>query len=131
MNKGELVSAVAAKTGLPGKEAAAAVDAFFEMISAAVVRGERVSISGFGVFAPVDRAGRVGRNPLSGAVIQVAPRTVARFTPALSFKRALNLAVPGAKRAPAAKKAAPGRRPAKATAAAPPPGRQGGGGTGW
>ena len=72
MTKAELVSAMAEKTGLTNKDAAAAVNAFTESVKDALVKGDKVQLVGFGTFEVAERAARMGRNPSTGESIQIA-----------------------------------------------------------
>ena len=63
MNKTELIAAVAAKTGLTKKDAEKVVNATIESITESLVKGDKVNVSGFGIFEVKAREARVGRNP--------------------------------------------------------------------
>ena len=63
MNKTELIAAVAEKAGLTKKDAERVVSATFETITASLAKGEKVQVSGFGIFEVKAREARVGRNP--------------------------------------------------------------------
>jgi len=71
MNKTELVAAVSEKSGLTKKDAERTVSAVFETITAQMMKGEKVQISGFGIFEVKDREARVGRNPYTREAIQI------------------------------------------------------------
>lgn len=90
MNKAELVEAVAEETGLSKAEAGRAVDATFEGISQALARGEQVSLVGFGSFQVRERAARTGRNPQTGATIQIAASKAPAFKAGKALKDAVN-----------------------------------------
>ena len=81
MNKNELVSAVAEKTELSKQRANAAVDATFE--------GD-IRLVGFGTFAVTHRAASKGRNPSTGAEVDIPARNVPKFTPGKGLKDAVN-----------------------------------------
>ena len=66
MNKSDLVTAVAERTGLSKKDSELALSAAFESITSALEAGEKVQIVGFGVFDVKERAARTGRNPQTG-----------------------------------------------------------------
>lgn len=85
MNKSELIDAVAAELGGRGV-GAKAVDSVLEVIQRAVAAGEKVSITGFGVFERKDRDARTGRNPQTGEPVQVQARSVPAFRPGSTFK---------------------------------------------
>lgn len=89
MNKGELVDAVAAKTGVTKKNADAAVTAVFEAIAAALGRGEEVRLAGFGSFSVRQRTARTGRNPRTGEEINIPAAKAAVFRPAAQLKEAV------------------------------------------
>ena len=71
MNKTELIAAVAEKTGLTKKDAERVVNATVDTIIAEMQKGERVSLSGFGIFEVKTREARTGRNPRTKETIQI------------------------------------------------------------
>ncbi|MDD6160986.1 MAG: HU family DNA-binding protein [Oscillospiraceae bacterium] len=71
MNKAELISAVAEKTGLSKKDSEAAVSAAIDVITESLAQGEKVQLVGFGSFEVKTRAARVGRNPRTLAEIKI------------------------------------------------------------
>jgi DNA-binding protein HU-beta len=89
MNKGDLVNSVAEKSDLTKKDAARAVDAVFESIMEALVRGEKVQVIGFGNFETRERAARKGRNPQTGEEIEIAASKVPTFKPGKALKEAI------------------------------------------
>jgi DNA-binding protein HU-beta len=90
MNKQELVDAVTAKTGTSKATAAATVDALIGTITATVTKGDTVQLIGFGAFSTGARAARVGRNPATGAEIQIPAAKTVKFTAGKAFKDAVN-----------------------------------------
>jgi DNA-binding protein HU-beta len=86
VNKSELVGRVSESIDGGRSAANRAVEAVIETIQEAVSRGEKVAISGFGVFERVERAARVGRNPATGAPVQVKASAVPKFRPGAEFK---------------------------------------------
>jgi len=90
MNKTELTDAVAEATDLTKADAARAVDAVLSTISSTLAGGDQVGIVGFGTFLVRDRAARVGRNPQTGAEIQIAAAKVPAFKPGKALKDAVN-----------------------------------------
>jgi DNA-binding protein HU-beta len=86
VNKSELIDTIADRLSVGRKQAVEAVDAVFDTIQRAVTEGERVAISGFGVFERVDRAARIGRNPATGEPVRVNETTVPKFRPGSEFK---------------------------------------------
>ena len=85
MNKIELIAAVAEKTGMTKKDAERAVAATFESISASLAKGDRVQLSGFGIFEVKERSARVGRTPRTKETIEIP----ASRTPAFKASKAL------------------------------------------
>jgi DNA-binding protein HU-beta len=86
MNKGELVQAVAVKTGLSQKEVNAIVTVLTEVIEEAVANGEKVTLVGFGTFEPRERQAREGRNPRTGKPMQIPATKVPAFSAGKLFK---------------------------------------------
>lgn len=86
MTKAELIDRVAAKSGLTKKDAGRAVDALFEAVTEALAGGERVQIVGFGTFEVRERAARRGRNPQTGADIQIGARKIPAFKAGKALK---------------------------------------------
>jgi DNA-binding protein HU-beta len=128
VNKAQLVDKLSGQLG--GKKAAGdAVDAVIDTITRAVASGERVAITGFGVFEKVARPARTGRNPRTGATVKIKKTTVPKFKAGQSFKDVVSgakklpkVAVTAARAAtgtsaPAAKKTAAKKTTAKKTAA--------------
>ncbi|MFC4768900.1 HU family DNA-binding protein [Effusibacillus consociatus] len=89
MNKADLVNSVAEKSELTKKDAARAVDAVFESIMEALVKGDRVQLIGFGNFETRERAARKGRNPQTGEEIDIAATKVPTFKPGKSLREAI------------------------------------------
>ena len=89
MNKTDLVNAVAEAAGLTKKDAGKAVDAVFESIQGALAKGDKVSLIGFGNFEVRERAARKGRNPQTGAEIDIAASKTPAFKPGKGIKDAV------------------------------------------
>ncbi len=89
MNRRDLVRAVAAETGQETKSIDSALRGFTDVVTAAVAKGEPVSISGFAKFAKVERAARMGRNPATGEQIRIKASKRARITALKGFKEAV------------------------------------------
>lgn len=70
-------------------EAGRIVDAFTDLITATMKKGDRVRFPGFGTFKVSKRKARIARNPQTGEPVRVPARTVARFTPAKELKAAV------------------------------------------
>ena len=90
MNKIDLVASVAAQTGLNKDKADTVVSSFIEQITNALNRNESVALIGFGTFSPAVRAARSGRNPRTGAVIEIAARKNVVFKPGKALKAAVS-----------------------------------------
>jgi DNA-binding protein HU-beta len=90
MNKQELIDAVAAQTGESKAATGQTIDAIVEAVTKAVVNGDTVQLVGFGSFSTGARAARVGRNPSTGAEIQIAAAKTVKFTAGKAFKEAVN-----------------------------------------
>lgn len=86
MNRTELVSAVADQADLTQHQAQAAVAAALDAITSAVANGEKVTIPGFGTFEARERAARTGRNPQTGAEMQIAASRAPAFKAGAGFK---------------------------------------------
>lgn len=113
MNKAELIEALSGRLG-DRKSATAALDAVLAEIQNAVTKGDKVSITGFGVFEKRVRAARTARNPRTGEAVKVKKTSVPAFRPGASFKELVAAGkVPKAAKAPAkAAKAAPAKKSA-------------------
>ncbi|WFE68303.1 HU family DNA-binding protein [Thiomicrospira sp. R3] len=90
MNKSELVSAIAEKAGLTKVQAASALDATVVSVTEALAKGDQVAIIGFGTFKVGDRAARTGRNPQTGAEMQIPAAKVPKFAAGKALKDAVN-----------------------------------------
>jgi nucleoid DNA-binding protein len=88
MNKGDLVNEVA-KVVSTKKEAQAAVDCVFSSITTALKKNDTVSLVGFGTFKVSQRKARKGRNPQTGAVIDIKAKKVPKFTPGKALQDAV------------------------------------------
>jgi len=87
MTKADLVAQVAKKAGLTTKAAKDSVNTVFGTMSDALKRGEKVVVTGFGTFMVRRRAARKGRNPQTGAEIQIPATKTPGFTAGKSLKR--------------------------------------------
>jgi DNA-binding protein HU-beta len=90
MNKNELVSAVAEKAELSKQQAAQAVDALFEVIEGALAKGDDIRLVGFGTFSVSHRAASKGRNPSTGAEVDIPARNVPKFAAGKGLKDSVN-----------------------------------------
>ena len=90
MNKGDLIDSVAESADISKAEAGRCVDAVFGSITNALRSGDSVSVIGFGTFAVKQRAARTGRNPQTGAAIQIAASKLPGFKAGKALKDAVN-----------------------------------------
>ena len=86
MNKSELIAVTAERTGMTKKDAERAVNAALDAITAALTAGEKVQLSGFGVFDIKDREARIGRNPHTKEAIDIPATRVPVFKPSKALK---------------------------------------------
>ncbi|WP_026929471.1 HU family DNA-binding protein [Glycomyces tenuis] len=107
MNKAEFVDRIAARTG-DRQAAKEVVDVAIDEIQRAVVKGEKVSFAGFGVFEKRQRAARMARNPRTGEAVKVKKTVIPAFRPGTGFKELVT-----------GKRKMPRAAAAKKTAAAP------------
>ena len=90
MNKTDLVSSIAAKSGLSKADSKKAVDACVEAIVEALKGGDKVSLVGFGTFAATKRPARQGINPLNKKPISIAAKNIAKFKAGSDLDSAIN-----------------------------------------
>ena len=90
MNKAELIEAVAASAGITKAEAGRAIDGMTDAVSAALKKGEAVTLIGFGTFKVSQRNARTGRNPQTGAELKIPARKAPVFNAGKALKDALN-----------------------------------------
>ena len=90
MNKTELVKIVAEKSSLTQSDVNKAFDAILETITESLKSKEEVNLPGFGKFKVSQRAARTGRNPQTGAEINIAAATVPSFSAGKTLKDAVN-----------------------------------------
>ncbi len=81
MNKAELIEAIAKDASMTKADAKKALDAFIDATSAALKKGERISLVGFGSFSVTKRSERKGRNPQTGKEIKIPAKKVVKFKP--------------------------------------------------
>jgi DNA-binding protein HU-beta len=89
MNKRDLIDAISGRLG-DKKSATEAVNAVLDTIQDAVAKGDKVAITGFGVFEKSERPARTARNPATGATINVPKSSVPKFRPGADFKALVN-----------------------------------------
>ncbi|HEV8344086.1 MAG TPA: HU family DNA-binding protein [Candidatus Binatia bacterium] len=89
MTKADLIDSVANKAELPKQKAEEIVNGVFDDIVAALKKGDKVNISGFGTFSISERKARTGRNPKTGETIQIASSRAAKFKAGKTLKESL------------------------------------------
>ena len=90
MNKADLIDRIASGSGISKAQAATAIDTTVDSITAALKKGDRVALIGFGTFSVSQRKARNGRNPQTGATIKIAARKVAKLSAGAELKKAVN-----------------------------------------
>ncbi len=90
VTKADLVEEVVRVTELPRKESESVVETIFESIIGALQSGDRIEIRGFGSFRTRQRRGRTGRNPKTGAKVEVPPKRIPFFKPSKELKDHVN-----------------------------------------
>lgn len=86
MNKGDLVEAMAEAGEISKASAERALDCFISKVTDSLLKGESVTLSGFGTFSVATRAGRKGRNPSTGESIEIPAKRVPKFKPGRELK---------------------------------------------
>ncbi|RVT92898.1 HU family DNA-binding protein [Sphingomonas montanisoli] len=90
MNTADIAGAVAADQGIEKAAAKRVIDAALKIITDAAVKGDEVSLPGFGKFKVTARPAREGRNPATGATLTIPASKKVGFTPAKALKDAVN-----------------------------------------
>lgn len=90
MNKSDLISQVAKETGLSQAQAAKVIDAFFKSVKHAVKKGKKVTLIDLGTFYSTRRKATKGRNPRTGAPIDIPAANQPKFRPSKAFKDVVN-----------------------------------------
>jgi len=90
VNKSELIDAIASEADISKASAGRALDSMLSSITGALSNGDSVSLVGFGTFGVKQRAARTGRNPQTGATIQIKAATVPGFKAGKALKEAVN-----------------------------------------
>lgn len=86
MNKTELIAVAAENAGITKKDAERVLNAAIDAITASLVKGEKVQLSGFGTFETKDREARVGRNPHTRETIEIPATRVPTFKASKALK---------------------------------------------
>ena len=90
MNKAELVEALATATSQTKADAERSLDAFIDIVSTNIKKGDGVKLVGFGTFTTSDRKARVGRNPQTGEEIKIPARKIPVFRPGKELKESVS-----------------------------------------
>ena len=90
MTKNELAEQVAKRNGVAASQARQMLETAIEVVSDELAAGGEVALAGFGKFSVSHRAARQGRNPSTGATIQISASKAAKFSPASALKKRLN-----------------------------------------
>jgi len=94
MTKADLIEEVTRVTELPRKESEVVVETIFDSIIEALQKSDKIEIRGFGSFRTRQRRGRIGRNPKTGAKVEVPPKKIPFFKPSKELKDFVNSAKP-------------------------------------
>ena len=90
MNKSELIAAIAAKTGATKKDAEATLNAFVDVVTESLVKGDKVQLVGFGSFEVRKRAARKGRNPQTKEELKIPDSKAPVFKAGKALKELVN-----------------------------------------
>ena len=90
MNKADLIDSISSSSGLPKSKVDEVLGATIDCIIKAVSKGENVQLVGFGTFLVSKRKATTGRNPQTGASINIPAANVPKFRPGKSLKESLN-----------------------------------------
>lgn len=90
MNKAELIDKIAHDAGITKVAAARVIESVIEGIAGSLRKGERTALVGFGTFTVTRRKGRTGRNPQTGATIEIPPKKIVRFRASKELEEILN-----------------------------------------
>jgi DNA-binding protein HU-beta len=90
MNKSQLIEKISIGADISKAAAERALNSFIEAVTDEIKTGEQVALVGFGTFSVSDRAARTGRNPQTGAAIEIAAAKVPKFKPGKALKDACN-----------------------------------------
>jgi integration host factor subunit alpha len=90
MTKADIVEKIYSATDLTKRDATEIVESVFALVKSTLETGEKIKISGFGIFEVKEKAARRGRNPQTGEVIEITPRRVLTFKPSQILKKSLN-----------------------------------------
>ena len=89
MNKGELIAGMAEESGVSKADTEKVLNAFLSQVEKALCAGDKVQLTGFGSFEVKERAARIGRNPSTGAEINIPASKAPTFKPGKALKDAI------------------------------------------
>jgi DNA-binding protein HU-beta len=89
MNKADIIGTVAERAGISKKDSEKAVNSFIDIISEALVAGDKIQLVGFGAFEVKNRAARTGRNPRTKETIEIPASRTPTFKPGKALKDAV------------------------------------------
>ena len=90
MNKSDLISSIASKTDMSKADTEKFLNAFTEAVKEAMAKKDKITLVGFGTFSVAERAARKGRNPQTGADIEIPAANVPKFKAGAELKGAVN-----------------------------------------
>lgn len=90
MHRKELIEGIAKEAGISKADAGRNLDATLKVITSALNAGDNVALLGFGTFSVADRAARKGRNPQTGAEVEISAKRVPTFKAGTDLKTAVN-----------------------------------------
>jgi len=90
MNKAELIDAMASDANLSKADAKRALESLTSNVTSALKKGDKVALIGFGTFSISSRSARTGRNPQTGAAIEIKAKKVAKFKAGAALSTAVN-----------------------------------------
>lgn len=86
MNKNELIKAIAGKSQLTEEQSKKVLNTFCEIVKETLLKNEKIQFAGFGTFETVTRAGRTGRNPKTGTLMEIPAQKGVKFKPGKALK---------------------------------------------
>jgi len=107
LTKADLIEEILRITELPRKESETIVETIFDSIIGSLQKGQKIEIRGFGSFRTRERRGRIGRNPKTGAKVEVPAKKIPFFKPSKELKDLVNTAGEAVQTAPASVPQAP------------------------
>lgn len=89
MNKNDLITNIATKSGLTKRDVESVLNGFMDEVTEALAKGDKVQLIGFGNFETSKRAGRTGRNPQTGEPMTIAESIVPKFSAGKKLREAI------------------------------------------